>query len=65
MAKTAVNPRKKALDAIRTKIAIFIMTETFNGERDAQQLLSEAVVTIDEAVKILVANDEKEAAKAP
>lgn len=56
------NPRKKKLDAICTKITMFMMQETFTDERDVQTLLIEAVNKLDEASKILVANDEKEIA---
>ncbi len=39
----ATNPRKKKLDAIATKIAIYMMQETFTDELDAQKLLNEAI----------------------
>lgn len=60
MATKTTNPRKKKLDAISTKIAMFIFQETYTDEGDAQKLLSQAVNIIDEAAKILVANDEKQ-----
>lgn len=64
--KNKVNPRKKALDAISTKIAIFMMWETYAGkEEDAQKLLNEAIGNLDAAAKILVANDEKAAQSEP
>lgn len=60
--KTPINPRKKALDAISTKIAMFMMQETYaSEEEDAQKLLNEAIGKLDAAAKILVANDEKAA----
>lgn len=59
-----VNSRKKKLDAISTKIATFLVCETYNDEQDAQDWLSEAIKCMDKAVEILVANDEKAKANA-
>jgi hypothetical protein len=59
MPKTT-NPRKKKLDAINTKIITFMFQETYTDEVDAQKMLSQAVELIDNASKILVANDEKQ-----
>jgi hypothetical protein len=57
-----VNPRKKKLDAISTKIATFLVSETYTDEQDAQGWLSEAIKCLDKAVEILVKNDEKQEA---
>jgi len=57
--KSKINPRKKALDSICAKIAIFLVSETYTSEQDAQGWLSEAVKCLDNAAAILVANDEK------
>ena len=54
------NPRAKKLNAIMTKIAMFVMQETFTDETDAQQLLSEAIDKLEAVSVILIANDEKE-----
>ena len=59
MATKTTNPRKKKLDAINTKIVTFMFQETYTDEVDAQRMLSQAVELIDNASKILVANDEK------
>ena len=56
---TQKNPRKKKLDAIATKIAMFIVQETFTDEQDAQTILNEAINQLDKAAEILVRNDEK------
>jgi len=56
---TVKNPRKKKLDAICTKIAMFMMVETFTDEQEAQKHLLAAFRSLEEAAKILVANDEK------
>jgi len=64
MAKTT-NPRKKKLNAICTKIAMFLVQETFIEEEDARKLLNNAIGEIDKATEILVKNDEAEAAKNP
>jgi len=58
-----VNPRKKKLDAICTKLATFLVSGTYTDEQDAQALLTQAIETIDKATAILVANDNKENAK--
>lgn len=57
-----VNPRKKKLDAICTKIATFIVTETYTDEQGLQKKLSDAIKLIDEVSAACVANDEKAAA---
>jgi hypothetical protein len=54
-----INLRKKKLDAISTKIATFLVTETYTDEQDAQALLEKAIQCLDRAVEILVRNDEK------
>lgn len=53
------NPRKKKLDAISTKIAIFMFQETFTDELDAQKLLNNAIGLLNQAAAILVKNDDK------
>ena len=56
----AVNLRKKHLDAICTKIATFIVTETYaDEESDLQKKLSEAIRLIDEVAAVCVENDNK------
>lgn len=60
MAKS-VNPRKKKLDAISTKIAMFLVGETYTDEEEAQKLLSQAIGLLDKAAALLVASDEAEA----
>jgi hypothetical protein len=64
MAK-AVNPRKKHLDAICTKIATFIVTETYTDEQELQAKLSQAIQLIDEVSAACVANDEKASTSEP
>ena len=64
MAKKIENPRKKAVDKISQKIAMFMLQETYTDEQEVQKLLSDAVAKLDEAVKLMVANDEKAAAEA-
>ena len=59
MPKVQVNPRKKMLDSISAKIAMFLITETYVEELDAREHLSKAVEHLDQAVAILVSNDEK------
>lgn len=56
------NPRKKKLDAISTKIAIFMFQETFTDELDAQKLLNNAIGLLNQAAAILVKNDDKPSA---
>jgi len=58
MPKAPVNPRKKKLDAIMTKIATFMLQETFTDEQDAQKLLSEAIRKLEAAQALLVKSDE-------
>lgn len=56
----AVHLRKKHLDAIGTKIATFIVTETYaDEEADLQKKLSEAIRLIDEVSAACVENDKK------
>ncbi len=56
----AVSLRKKHLDAICTKIAKFIVTETYaDEETDLQKKLSEAIRLIDEVSAACVENDKK------
>jgi len=56
----AVNLRKKHLDAICTKIATFIVTETIaDEEADLEKKLSEAIRLIDEVSAACVQNDNK------
>ncbi len=61
----AQNLRKKHLDAICTKIATFIVSETYTDEQDLQKKLSDAIQLIDQVSAACVANDAKaDAAKA-
>jgi len=56
----AVNLRKKHLDAICTKIATFIVAETYADEEgDLRKKLSEAIRLIDEVSATCVENDDK------
>ena len=56
----AVNLRKKHLDAICTKIATFIVSETYaDEEADLRKKLSEAIRLIDEVSVVCVENDNK------
>ena len=57
MAKTT-NPRKKKLDAISRKIAMFYIEDIFTEEEDARKLLDDAIGLLDKAAEILVKNDE-------
>ncbi len=59
----AANLRKKHLDAICTKIATFIVTETYTDEQDLQRKLSDAIKLIDEVSATCVSNDEKAQSK--
>jgi hypothetical protein len=59
MTQSPINPRKKKLDAISQKIAMFIVSETYTDEQPVQKLLSEAIQKLDEAVKLLVQSDEQ------
>jgi hypothetical protein len=65
MATKTMNIRKKHLDAISAKIAMFIVTECFAGdETDLQMKLSQAVEILDQVAAACVANDEKDVAQA-
>jgi hypothetical protein len=57
------NLRKAKLDKIMTKIAMFILEETFTDEPEAQSILSEAIRNLEKAANILVASDEAHQAK--
>ena len=59
MAKALINPRKKHLDAICTKIATFLASETYTDELDLQKKLSDAIQQIDEVSAACVVNAEK------
>jgi len=60
MSNKTTNLRKKHLDAICTKIATFIVRETYaDEEADLRKKLSDAIVLIDEASAACVASDEK------
>jgi len=63
MAKYAANTRAAVLDKIGTKLAMFIVQETYleAGEDEIRRLLIEAVDTIDKAAGLAVANDGKAA----
>jgi UDP-N-acetylmuramyl tripeptide synthase len=56
------NPRKKKLDAISTKIAKFMMQETYTDEEEAHKLLSQAIGLLDQAADLLVKSDEAQPA---
>lgn len=62
---TKPNPRKVALDRISTKIATFLVTETFTDEGPARLQLGLAVQALDAAVELLVASDLAAETKAP
>lgn len=51
------NARKDKLDKICTKIATFIVTETYADEQELQKKLSDAIRLIDEVSAACVAND--------
>ena len=57
------NLRKAKLEKIMTKIAMFIVEETFTDEPEAQKLLSEAIQKLKKAADVLVASDEAQQAK--
>jgi hypothetical protein len=57
MAKTT-NLRKKKLESIMTKIAMFTVQETYTDEPEAQALLSNAIQLIEQAAEFLVKSDE-------
>ena len=57
------NLRKAKLEKIMTKIATFIVEETFTDEPEAQKLLSEAIQKLKKAADVLVASDEAQQAK--
>jgi hypothetical protein len=57
------NLRKAKLEKIKTKIAMFIVEETFTDEPEAQKLLSEAIQKLEKAADVLVASDEAQQAK--
>lgn len=52
------NPRAKKLNAIMTKIAMFMFQETDENELDAQLLMQSAIESIEKAAEILINNDE-------
>ncbi len=57
------NKRKAKLEKIMTKIATFIVEETFTDEPEAQKLLSEAIQKLEKAADLIVASDEAHQAK--
>lgn len=60
--KTKPNTRQKHLAAICTKIATFLVTETYAGEeQDLQNKLTQAIRLIDEVAAACVVNDDKAA----
>lgn len=62
MPKPVLNPRKKKLEAICGKIAMFYAMETcVEGEDAARAKLSQAIALLDQASALLVAADEKAA----
>ena len=56
---TAKNPRKQTLDAICTKIAMFMMMKTFTSEKGVHKHLIDAVHSLKKAEKLIVAHDRK------
>lgn len=52
------NLRKAKLEKIMTKIAMFIVEETFTDEPEAQKHLSEAIKSLEKAADVIVASDE-------
>ena len=58
------NPRAHKLNIIMKNIALFMMNETYFEESDAQKELSDAIVNIEKAAGILIANDKLEEEKA-
>lgn len=57
------NLRGKKLNKIMTGIAMFIVSETYQDELDAQKMLSDAIALIEKAQDVLIKADEAEAAK--
>ena len=53
-----VNPRKKKIDAICTKIAMFLVNETYENESEIRRYLSKAIEDLDSASTLMVRNDE-------
>ena len=51
------NARKDKLDKICTKIAMFIVGDTYNDEQELQKTLSDAINLIDKVSAACVAND--------
>lgn len=58
------NARKRKLDSICTKIAMFIVTETYQDENKVRGLLEQAVQTLDEAAALCVNYDDQAFAEA-
>lgn len=59
MTRKIENARKAKLDKILTKLAMFIVEDTFTDEPEVQDLIGQAIGLCDKAIKIMVANDEK------
>ena len=57
------NPRGKKLNKIMTAIATFMVSETFQDETPAQDLLAKAVYQIEQAQDLLIKSDEAAAAQ--
>ncbi|MGB8644015.1 MAG: hypothetical protein WCF84_02170 [Anaerolineae bacterium] len=56
-----INPRQKRLNAICTKIAMFIVEETYTDEEEIQQKLVAAVKLLEDAGNRCAASDAKAA----
>ena len=62
--KQPVNARKKQLDAISKKIAVFIVTETFRDEQEIQKDLGGIIKQLDAIAIKCIANDDAAATQA-
>lgn len=61
MATNKKNPRKVKLEKIMTKIATFIVEETYTDELEIQKDLSDAIKCLEKAADKCVESDEKNA----
>lgn len=57
MPKPTPNPRKKKLNSICTKLAMFLVSETYTDEGDLQNRLSRAIDEISAVADACEAND--------
>lgn len=58
------NPRKRKLDSISTKIAMFLIGDTYQDEKKVRDLLEAAIQTLDQAAALCVNYDAQAAAEA-